>query len=307
MILLMGIPSEPPLQLTIDAAESLGVSHVVFNQRESAHSDFYLDIRDGRAEGAIRIRERDYPLTGFSGVYVRLMDPRELPEERLRARGSGNPGNGSKAARLNEAIADWLEIASCKVMNRCSAMASNLSKPFQAQFIVRAGFLTPETLVTNDPESARAFHRLHKRVIFKSVSSERSIVRLLGDVKMNDLEKVRNLPTQFQAFVPGTNIRVHVAGTELFATEIRTEAVDYRYPRQDDLDVEMVPVTLPGEIEERCLALSRLLDLPLCGIDLKRTADGRYYCFEVNPSPGYSYYQERSGQDIAKAIIRSLQ
>lgn len=307
MILLLGIPSEPPLQLTIDAAESLDVSHVVFNQRESAHSDFYLDIRDGRAEGAIRIRERDYPLTGFSGVYVRLMDPRELPEERLRARGSGNPGNGSKAARLNEAIADWLEIASCKVMNRCSAMASNLSKPFQAQFIVRAGFLTPETLVTNDPETVRAFHRRHKRVIFKSVSSERSIVRLLGDVKMNDLEKVRNLPTQFQAFVPGTNIRVHVAGTELFATEIRSEAVDYRYPRQDDLDVEMVPVTLPGEIEERCLALSRLLDLPLCGIDLKRTADGRYYCFEVNPSPGYSYYQERSGQDIAKAIIRSLQ
>jgi glutathione synthase/RimK-type ligase-like ATP-grasp enzyme len=49
-----------------------------------------------------------------------------------------------------------------------------------------------------------------------------------------------------------------------------------------------------------------MLDLPLCGIDLKRASDGRYFCFEVNPSPAYSYYQENAGQPIAEALVRFL-
>ena len=69
----------------------------------------------------------------------------------------------------------------------------------------------------------------------------------------------------------------------------------------------MVPVNLPPEIVARCVNLSRTLELPLCGIDLKLTPDGDYYCFEVNPSPAYSYYQECSGQDIATAIVKYLQ
>jgi glutathione synthase/RimK-type ligase-like ATP-grasp enzyme len=44
----------------------------------------------------------------------------------------------------------------------------------------------------------------------------------------------------------------------------------------------------------------------LCGIDLKRSPDQEYFCFEVNPSPGYSYYQSNTGQDIASAIVRYL-
>ena len=46
-----------------------------------------------------------------------------------------------------------------------------------------------------------------------------------------------------------------------------------------------------------------MLNLPLCGIDLKVTPEGIYYCFEVNPSPAYTYYEEQTGQPIAQAII----
>jgi glutathione synthase/RimK-type ligase-like ATP-grasp enzyme len=192
-------------------------------------------------------------------------------------------------------------------MNRVSAMGSNMSKPYQAQLITRSGFRTPASLITNEPEEIRSFLRTHKRVIYKSVSSVRSIVKELSDVKINELHKVRHLPTQFQAFVPGTNVRVHVAGHHVFATEIQTEAVDYRYAGKEGIDVDMVPVTLPPEIEARCAALAQSLDLPLCGIDLKRTPEDDYYCFEVNPSPGFSYYQESTGQPIAAAIVEYLQ
>ena len=49
-----------------------------------------------------------------------------------------------------------------------------------------------------------------------------------------------------------------------------------------------------------------MLGLHVAGIDLRRTDDGRWVCFEVNPSPGFTFYQEETGQPIAEAIARLL-
>jgi hypothetical protein len=84
MLLLMGVPSELPLRMAIQAAESLDIPHVVFNQRESQFIDLYLEIEDGIPTGVLRIQGSDYPLDGFTGVYVRMMDYQDLPENRLR-------------------------------------------------------------------------------------------------------------------------------------------------------------------------------------------------------------------------------
>ena len=42
------------------------------------------------------------------------------------------------------------------------------------------------------------------------------------------------------------------------------------------------------------------------GIDLKETPDGEYYCFEVNPSPGFLFYEQGTGQPISKALADLL-
>ena len=57
----------------------------------------------------------------------------------------------------------------------------------------------------------------------------RSIVREFRPEDESRLGMLAHLPTQFQAFIEGTNIRVHVVGNEVFATEIECDAVDYRY------------------------------------------------------------------------------
>jgi glutathione synthase/RimK-type ligase-like ATP-grasp enzyme len=54
------------------------------------------------------------------------------------------------------------------------------------------------------------------------------------------------------------------------------------------------------------LQLAQRLELPLAGIDLRRTPDGRHVCFEVNPSPAFSFYEQRTGLPIAAAIARYL-
>jgi glutathione synthase/RimK-type ligase-like ATP-grasp enzyme len=186
-------------------------------------------------------------------------------------------------------------------------MGSNLSKPFQAQLIRRFGFEVPETLITNDPELVKAFRARHQRIIYKSISGVRSIVQTFNDADMDRLESIRWCPTQFQAFVDGTNVRVHTVGQKVFATAISTDATDYRYAhRQGGKRAELRAVELSDHLAEMCVKLSAGLGLAFAGIDLKVTQDNRVYCFEVNPNPAFSYYEANTGQPIAQAIAAYL-
>lgn len=60
------------------------------------------------------------------------------------------------------------------------------------------------------------------------------------------------------------------------------------------------------EKDTRCIALARRLNLPLAGIDLRCTPEGRHVCFEVNPSPAFSFYERRAGLPIARTMARYL-
>jgi len=148
---------------------------------------------------------------------------------------------------------------------------------------------------------------VQRNIIFKSSSWIRSIVKELNSYTQNSISRVRYLPTQFQKKLIGTNIRVHVVGNDVFATKIKSPVVDYRYSATEGMNTILESHLLPDEINTRCINLSKQLNLPLCGIDLFLTNEGEYYCFEVNPSPGYSYYQENTGQDIASSIVHFLE
>jgi hypothetical protein len=306
MILFAGIPSEPPMALAIESARRMGVAHVVFNQRHAAFVDMTFDQDEGGVRGRIAIDGTTWPLEEFSGIYARLVEASVLPEHTKRAGVLPDPFAVARAAFLFELFGDWLEIAPGRIVNVQSAMASNVSKPFQSQLIQRAGFLVPPTLVTNVAADVREFHRRHSRIIFKSVSSVRSIVREWSPADGGALDRVASLPTQFQAFIPGENVRVHVAGEEVFATRITSDSVDYRYAEEDGHTTQMQPTTLPPHVMQRCRDLARGLRLPLAGIDLKVTPEDAWYCFEVNPSPAYSCFQEHSGQPISDALVRYL-
>lgn len=306
MIVLCGIPSEAPLCAVIDAAERLGVDHVVFNQRQSQYCDMGLRSNGQHCGGSLLVSGDPVPIDQIRGVFVRLMDLQALPDLARRGRWNAVRPSMQRAVAFQGAFVEWLEIAACRVLNRPGRMASNMSKPYQALRIRRCGFRTPVTMITNDPDRVREFAAAHGRVIYKSISSIRSIVQELTDERMSELDFVRALPTQFQEYVPGIDIRVHTVGPHAFATEMRSEAVDYRYAASEGGTVTLTACDLPEAVVDRCLSLSAELELPLAGIDLRRTPDGVYYCFEVNPSPAYTYYEEHTGQPIAESIVRYL-
>ena len=306
MILFAGIPSEAPLALAIEAAERAGVPHVIFNQRQSMHYDLALECNGSGFTGRLSLGGSPRSLSEITGIYARMMDTAALPELQPTRRAPADAESAAKARAVCALFDEVLDVLPVPVANRPSFMGSNLSKPAQAQAIVRAGLLTPPTLVTNVPEAVRAFHADHRRVVYKSISAARSIVREWRPDTGPDVGAVANLPTQFQAFVPGQNVRVHVIGRELFATAIDSDAVDYRYAGRDDEDVSMTAVELPQVVADACVSVTRELGLTMSGIDLKRTPNDEWYCFEVNPSPAYSFFQELGGQPIADALVKLL-
>jgi hypothetical protein len=306
MIVFAGIPSESPLSLAIAAAERANLPYVIFNQRHAAHYDLQLTCGGAGIDGSLWLGSTLQPLTAVTGIYSRMMEVTALPEHCPRGRAAPEAEPLEKARAVCGLFDEVLDVLPAIVVNRPAAMGSNLSKPAQAQAIVRAGLLTPPTLVTNVPEAARAFHAAHGRIIYKSISAVRSIVREWLPDSGPDLAAVSALPTQFQAFVPGVNIRVHVVGEQVFATEIESSAIDYRYVADSDVAVGMHPVELAADTAAACIALTRTLGLEMSGIDLKRTPDGECYCFEVNPSPAYSFFEELGGQPIAAALVALL-
>jgi len=304
MILLCGIVSETSLAMVADALQRRGIEHIVVNQRHVRQLTAELVLDDAGLGGRLTGPGYHVDLAEVTAVYLRLMDDRWLPE--LEGEPPQSPARITGRG-LHELLGQWADVTPARVVNRYAAMGSNFSKPYQLQLIREHGFAVPETLVTNDPGRLAAFRAAHGPLIYKSISSERSIVGQLDEHDTARIERIRWCPVQFQVFVPGPNLRVHTVGDEVFATLIHTEAVDYRYAvRQTGCAPAFTRYDPGDELAERCVSLAAALGLEVAGLDLKLAPDGRIVCLEVNPSPVFSYYQLRTGQPIADAIARLL-
>src|SRR5262249_8163567 len=162
------------------------------------------------------------------------------------------------------------------------AEASNHSKLFQATHIRASGFSVPASLVTNDPDIVRDFAKQHGPIIYKSMSSVRSVVRELDPSSLNTIGQMG--PVLFQERVMGTNVRVHVVCDTTIACAIETDGVDYRYAGT----TRLFRAELPPQIAERCMTLAKRLGLVVAGIDLIVNTRGEWHCLEVNPNPAFS-------------------
>jgi len=303
MIILAGIPSEAPLAMVRKELESMNSEFALFNQREFEHISLEFCVENKQLIGTLEIGARKYDLANIKGMYMRLMDDNFLPEVENETPGSEKR---VKSKILHESVYLFSEIAPWKVINRMSAMGSNSSKPFQAQVIRKHGFSIPETLIANDKNAVVEFKNRFDKVIYKSISAVRSIVQVLRDEDMERLKFISMCPVQFQEYVDGLNVRVHVIGDELFATSVETDFTDYRYAAKFGSEAKLKPYTLDNKTAENCIKLSEGLGLDIAGIDLKVTSNGEVLCFEVNPSPAFTYYESNTDQPIARSLAQYL-
>jgi hypothetical protein len=251
-----------------------------------------------REAGSIRLPEgRRIELAQVRSVYWRCyngISAAALPDPE-QAQIASNDARALFESLLIRLPARWV--------NGWRAFQLHQTKPVQLALVAALGVPVPATVLTNDPEAVREFAARHPRAIFKPVQGG-AHTRPLTAVHLAD-DNLRNLayaPVTLQEEIPGTNIRVFVAGERVLACDVQTAALDFR----DDPDPRIVPHALPAEVAAWCLRVARALDLLWTGIDLRRTPEGRYVFLEANPSPMFIGFETRCGLPLTDSLAALL-
>ena len=302
VILLWGHASDSSLRAVYESLRKLDANIAFYDQRRVLDTELHITVGTS-VSGKLRVEDEEIDLERIAAGYIRPFDSRWLPQIE---RAGADTREWIHALKIEAALICWAEITPAFIINRPKIIASNSSKPYQATRIRDFGFLIPETLVTTDPEAVQEFWEKHGSLIYKSVSASRSVVARLTSEQLNNLQNIAWCPTQFQQYIPGNDYRVHVVGDEVFACEIVCDADDYRFAFAQEDRVELRAFDLPDELTRRCQDLAAGLGMAVAGIDLRRTPEGKWYCFEVNPVAGFAYYQGPCNHHIDDAIARLL-
>lgn len=291
LVLLWGAPDEPPIAAVHRALLARSARVALADQRRALATR----MRHGTNGLTFTLAGQTVALAEVTAAYPRPYPflpkvPDDQPARQVAHR---------HVARLSYELWQWAAVTPATVVNRPGPAASNNTKPLQTRIAAHCGFNVPESLLTNDAEAVRAFAARHGAVIYKGGGGTRTFACVLDPHDTARLGRLSTCPVYFQRYVRGVNTRVHVVGTEIFAAEVDSEAVDYRIDPQDMRSVEV-----PGPVAARCLAVTRRLGLLLAGLDLIRTPDGEWYFLEANTSPGFTFFP---GSDwVAAAIARLL-
>jgi hypothetical protein len=251
---------------------------------------------------------REIPIEDIGAVWYRRERPLEL-----------DPALTDPTSRLfawsesTEALTGVWRALDCFWMNPPAADEAGHRKVRQLQLARRVGLQVPETLITNDPSSARAFavEHLEHGVIRKALRNIAQAPRSTALVTAEDLARigdVRYAPVTFQRFVPADlDLRVIVVEDEIFAAAIKSEPeyqTDYRMGLGS---AEFSPYTLPDDVASALLELHHRLGLVYGASDFRVTPDGEHVFLEVNPAGEYLFASERTGQPVPQAIAACLE
>lgn len=215
-------------------------------------------------------------------------------------------------SETSQAISGILDAIPCSWVNPRAADDAAHHKPYQWAVAHRIGFSLPRTLVTNKPEVARQFigDIGVGKTIFKpflaSIESWRE-TRIIEHDDLSRLDLVRYAPVIFQEYIEGVDLRITVVGDLVFAAEIDARKTSYPIDMRMVIgEAVMQSIQLPSEILKAVLELQRCLGLSYGAIDMRRTPQGEYVFFEVNPAGQWLFVEERTELPISQAIADLL-
>jgi hypothetical protein len=182
-------------------------------------------------------------------------------------------------------------------------------KPRQLLAAKNAGFAIPETLISNDPEEIRRFHKEHRGDVickfftpaFWRSQSEgtlsASFTAPLAAEFLNDDAAFTSCPAIYQEQITKkSDVRVTFFGGAYQAVRIRSQqsssgTVDYR----SDLRAESVmePMEHCADLLERCMHLSAQLGLLHGSYDFVEQPDGSIVFLEINEMGQFLWLEER--------------
>ena len=301
MILLWGSSRDGPLRAACAALRSRAAPFL-FADQSPAHELRVTFGHDGILAGRIATDGGSARLSDVHAAYLRPLDWRRVTFAETEA----HAGKRSTWIRGQDALWIWADVTKARVVNRPEAMNACSSKPFQLSALVASGFAVPATLITTDPSAAKAFWSSHGEVVYKSISSTRSIVSRLTSSHRERLDDLSHCPVQLQEFIPGTDFAYTSSATRSSARRsapTRTTTGTSCRGRQCRHPAKPTSRGLRRQLP----SARRATRSPGRRNRSPPRADGRVVLFEINPSPAFTFY-EVGGEpySIASALAELL-
>ena len=207
-------------------------------------------------------------------------------------------------------------------VDRPDRLYASDSKVAQLRAAAGLGLPVPRTLVTDDPDRARAFVRscpagAVAKAFRGQVGATPETVRVIaasrvGEADWDLLDTVRHAPVQFQELVAkAADVRVTVVGDAVLPVAIRprglvTDDTPIDHRAADWRAMVYEPVTLPAPVEAACRALLARWGLALAGIDLIVRPDGEHVFLEMNTMADWLWVEGATDLPITRAVADLL-
>lgn len=192
----------------------------------------------------------------------------------------------------------------------------------QLELAKKHGFIVPDSLISSNKSELLDFIKSHndfaitKRVsdppAYFVVDRDPDYTYPIDSYKLTEFFKCTENPGVIflqELIHKMFDIRITVVGNDVFAASIDSQAreetkYDCRQGMMNELKHEAI--TLPSEIVNKCLSLTRSYGLYFSTIDMAIDKSGKYVFFELNPNGQYLWIEKLTGLPITKAIAHSL-
>lgn len=204
----------------------------------------------------------------------------------------------------------------CEWVNSYDATMQSNDRARQISMARKAGFKTPDTLITNDPEKARDFFRSHAgNVVIKALHHHGVEVRdkmyLMYTHKLSekDLGMLGDLvyaPCMLQEKISKkAELRVTVVGNKVFTARLslkrRAKDQDIHCCSADDISI--APFELKRSNGRRCVRLTKMLGLEYGAIDFIIDENEKLVFLEINAAGDWYWIENKTKLPITKAVV----
>src|SRR6266508_5223609 len=296
-ILIIGYIGDSTSRHILEVTQGAGVKFSFLHLKDYYSNGYLRHFSSEESRTRVHAAGVTYWISEFSGIYQRLMLPTPSHVSKRQW-----PKVVSRFAGLNAA----LQSTQIKIVNIPQSGWENMSKLLQSYLLMRKGFTVPLSLTTSIISDYQTF-RQHGETIYKSNSGVRSIVDNVDEVEKDRLQFLENCPVLFQRRIVGKDVRIHVVDDSVFAVEIESDAVDYRYYRTKGTYSHLRACeSCAPQIAELCRSYAKERGIVLAGFDFKVDEAGNWYCLEMNPSPGFETYDHVLEGRIGKRVLEYL-
>lgn len=284
------------------------------NTEEIGSSVFItLDISNDAYYLYDRLLGIKYDLKSFTSVYFRRPEVRKVEDEDL----TDAEKQFIKIEYYQTLESIYSVLAGAYWISPVQSIRSAENKVYQQILAKNIGLKVPNGILTNDAWDFKSFWADNaKACVVKSIRSgqvgidetEKIVyTSILDDLPSKD--RIEASPTYMQRNIKKQyDIRVTAVGCKLFSTAIMSQGCEETKTdwRKGEHVLPYHEISLPEELEKKCIQLLETLHLEFGAIDFILGEDGEYYFLEINPNGQWAWIECRTNYRIAAEIAKLL-